>query len=566
MAAALARALPDAPVPAGALVVPTQSPEHGDYQCNLALSLARHARANPRQVATKLIEHLEVSDLCRPPEIAGPGFINLRLDDEWVAQQVRARLADPRLGVEEASPRMTVVVDYSSPNVAKPMHVGHIRSTVIGDALARLMRFLGHRVIGDNHLGDWGTQFGMMILGYRDLADPQPLAADPVHELKRVYRIVNERCKSDAAYAETARQELVRLQAGDADNMAIWHKLMEISRLEFDAIYQRLDIHFDHTHGESFYNPMLTEVVEDLTAKGIAREDGGALVVFFDEPEELKERPTIIRKKDGAFLYATTDLAAIRFRMQEWAPDLMIYVTDGRQQLHFKQLFQAARLWGYTQVDLVHSWFGTILGADNKPIKTREGEPVELEALLDEALERALAIVREKQPELSGEKMLEVARVVGLGAVKYSDLAQARTSDYVFSWDRMLALQGNTAPYLQYAYVRIGSILEKAGVSAADLEHEPPVVRLEHAAEQSLARHLMRFEDVLREEAATYRPNVLTTYLFEVATRFSTFYENCPVVSSEEPLRSSRLALCHLTARTLAQGLDLLGIGILPRM
>jgi arginyl-tRNA synthetase len=550
----------------GPLAVPTQSAEHGDYQCNQALSLAKALKTNPRALATSVLEHLDVTDVCEAPQIAGPGFINLRLQAAWVGEQLRARLGDERLGVERVAKPRTVHIDFSSPNVAKPMHVGHIRSTVIGDVITRVLRFAGHKVISDNHLGDWGTQFGMMIVGYRDLADKAALEKNPIGELQRVYRQVNERCGQDEAYAEMVRGELVKLQQGDPDHVALWQKLVDITVAVDKQIYARLGVEFDEWCGESFYNDKLAAVVDDLQNKGVAREDQGALVVFFDEPEELRERPFIVRKKDGASLYATTDLASVQYRVGHHHADTIIYVTDGRQQLHFKQLIATARKWGYDDVDFVHVWFGSILGADNKPIKTREGEPIELASLLDEAEERALALVREKSPELSDEQQRQVARVIGIGAVKYSDLAQNRTSDYVFSWDRMLALQGNTAPYMQYAFARINSIFTKAGVTTEEIVARRPLIALEHSAELALGKLLLRFGDAIDEVLEDYRPNFLTTYLFEVAQQFSNFFEHCPVIQSEEPVRSSRLALCHLTARTLELGLSLLGIGTLPRM
>lgn len=563
---ALTAAWPAAPPVSGDLVVPAAKPEHGDYQCNSALALARQVGAKPRDVAARIVEHLRVDDVCEPPEIAGPGFINLRLTASFAGSEVGARAADARLGVATADPPRTIVLDYSSPNVAKPMHVGHIRSTVIGDALARTLRFLGHRVIADNHIGDWGTQFGMILLGYKELGDAAALQADPIAELKRIYRAVNTRAKTDEAYRERAAAEVVKLQAEDPTQMRIWTEVLALSRRVAEEIYARLDVRFDVWHGESFYNAMLAAVVDELLGKGIAREDQGAVVVFFDGPDDppaLSDKPMIVRKRDGAYLYSTSDLAAIQYRHEHWRPDDMLYVVDGRQQDHFRQVFATARKWGYTHSRYEHIWFGTIQGPDGKPFKTREGDPPELGDLLDEAEERALAIVAEKQPDLAPERQREVARVVGLGAVKYSDLAQARTSDYVFSWDRMLAMQGNTAPYMQYAYVRIRSIIDKAGVDPSTL-HGP--VTLEQPAELTLARLLLRFGDALEDTAATYRPNVLTSYLYDVASAFSTFYEQCPVVSADEPHRTSRLVLCRLVARTLEQGLDLLGIQTLPRM
>jgi arginyl-tRNA synthetase len=560
-AAALATALPDAR-PAGELVVPTAQAEHGDYQCNLALGLAKQLKLKPRDVAAKILEHLRIDDICAPPEVAGPGFINLRLLPEFLGRQIEARATDPRAGVAPTATPRTIVVDYSSPNVAKPMHVGHIRSTVIGDAIARMLRFRGHRVIADNHIGDWGTQFGKLLLGYKELADPAALKADPVQELKRIYKVVHTRSKSDPAYEERAREEVVRLQAEDPEQIRIWREIIDLSKHVAEEIYDRLDIHFDVWHGESFYNPMLGAVVDEFLARGIAREDQGAVVVFFDEPD-LVERPLIIRKRDGASLYSTSDLATIKYRDETWHPDELVYVVGAPQQLHFKQVFAAARKWGYTSMKLEHAWFGSILGTDNKPYKTREGEPPELSDLLDEAEQRALSVVAEKNPDLPPERQREVARVVGLGAVKYADLCQTRTADYVFSWDRMLALQGNTAPYMQYAYARIHGIAQKAGV---ELEKVEGGVALAEPAELGLARILLRFGDVVEEAAESLRPHLMTTYLYDLASAFSTFFESCPVAKAEEPIRTARLMLCRLTAQTLRVGLELLGIETLARI
>ncbi len=561
-ARAFAAAFPDLE-PEGDLVVAASNPQHGDYQCNQALALARQLKSRPRDIAAKVLKQLDVTDLCEAPEIAGPGFVNLTLRPGFLAQQVAERVGDPRLGVDPA-PARTLVIDYSSPNAAKPMHVGHIRSTVIGDALARTLRFVGHQVIADNHLGDWGTQFGQLIVGWRDFADHDALAKRPMEEIKRVYQAVKEREEQDPAFKERVRQELVALQGGAPEQTAIWEELIALSRRYSENIYQRLGVQFDVWHGESFYNSMLAEVVTDLENRGIAREDQGAVVVFFDTPTDPPNlKPLLIRKSDGAYLYGTTDLAAIKYRVDTWNADLLVYVTDGRQQDHFKQVFQTARKWGYTQQSLEHVWFGTIQGEDRKPYKTREGDTPDLLALLDEAEERALAIVREKQPHLSPELQQRVARVVGLGAVKYFDLSQARTSDYVFSWDKMLAMNGNTAPYMQYAFVRINSILEKCGIDPATLCGP---LTLDDPAERSLARAALELGDAIEETAATYRPNVLTTFLYEVASQFSTFYERCPVLAADEAVRTSRLTLCRLVARTLELGLSLLGIETLPRM
>jgi arginyl-tRNA synthetase len=460
------------------------------------------------------------------------------------------------------------MVDYSAPNIAKPMHVGHIRSTVLGDVLTRILRFVGHTVVTDNHVGDWGTQFGMMIVGYRTLLDRAAYERDPLTEMERMYKAIQAQTKIDGAVGDAARQELAKLQKGDADNTALWREFMDISRQAFDQVYDRLDIHFNHWLGESFYNPMLADVVDDLRNTGIARPSDGAVCVFYDDDtntdKELAERPFLIQKSDGAFLYATTDLATIKYRVETFRPDRIVYVTDGRQQLHFRQLFAAARRWGY-RTDLEHVWFGTILGEDGKPIKTREGEPVKLEALLNEAEERALAVVRDKNPSLSNEEHKEIARVVGLGAVKYADLMQNRTADYRFSWDKLLAFEGNTAPYLQYVYARIRSIFRRGGLEdwqpTADIE-----VRLHAPEEQDLAKQMIRLGDVLLEVERTYKPNLLASFLYDLATKFNLFYQAHQVLKAPEEQRPTRLLLCALTARYLKKGLELLGIETLEAM
>jgi arginyl-tRNA synthetase len=486
------------------------------------------------------------------------------------------------------------VIDFSSPNVAKPMHVGHIRSTILGDSLARTLRLLGHRAITDNHIGDWGTQFGKLLVGWKKHLDPAALKTDPIAEMERLYKLVNTASEADETVLEAARQELVKLQGGDAENLRIWHEMIALSQHQFDTIYARLGVKFDHAFGESFYNPRLKPLVDELVARGIARESEGAMAIFFDDVPQLKEQPALIRKSDGGFNYATTDLATLAYRLETWQPDEIIYVTDGRQQLHFQQVFIAFRKWqerglssirssdfasdalrvGTTRApQLAHVWFGSILGEDGKPFKTRSGETVKLADLLDEAEERAFKIVSEKNPDLPEAQRREIARVVGLGAVKYADLLPNRQSDYVFSWDKMLALQGNTAPYLQYAYARIKSIFRKAAEtsnsdkSRVNIQHSTSNIQLTATEEVALARHLLNFGLTLEAVAEEYRPNFLCNYLFELAGKFTSFYENCPVLKAEDAAtRDSRLALCDLTARVLKQGLDVLGIETVEQM
>ena len=567
------------------LVRPCPDPKFGDYQTNALMALAKAAKLNPRQLATEVVAKLDVRDWCEQVEVAGAGFLNFRLKPSALAQTLLEAAHGKHLFFDKASHPRTLVIDFSSPNVAKPMHVGHIRSTILGDALARALRLLGHRVITDNHLGDWGTQFGMLIAGWKTELDKNALQADPLAELERVYKLISARCDPekpgfDAPTLERARAELVKLQAGDQENLSIWREMIRISQTQFETIYGRLGIKFDHTLGESFYNSRLQGVVSDLMQKGVAQETRGAKAVLSNgslppkedpflkhEEGEWVPNPFIVQKQDGGFNYATTDLATLAYRLETWHADEIIYVTDGRQQLHFRQLFASFRRWHPdAQVKLAHVWFGSILGEDNKPFKTRSGETVRLSELLDEAEERALKVVTEKNPELPLAAQKEIARVVGLGAIKYADLLPNRQTDYVFSWDKMLALNGNTAPYLQYAYTRIRSIFRKGGVDPTLNASAGSIVALLAPEEIALARHLLNFGLVLAAVGDEYRPNFLCNYLYELAGYFTRFYENCPVLKSEDSTRNSRLILCDLTARVIKQGLDVLGIETLDAM
>jgi arginyl-tRNA synthetase len=542
-----------------AIIRPCADPKFGDYQANGVMALAKRLGQNPRALAEKVIAELQFSDVSEPPTVTGAGFINFRLTPSFVTRQIAAATNDERLGVPTVAQPKTVVIDFSSPNVAKPMHVGHVRSTIIGDCLARVLRFLGHRVITDNHLGDWGTQFGMLIIGWKRFRNDEALQQDAIGELERLYKYVNDHKE----LRDDAKAELVKLQQGDAENHEIWQKIIDLSMQEFSKTYQRLGVSFDHTLGESFYNPMLKDVVEELKRLNLARESEGAMCIFFeDNPELKKTSPLLIQKADGAFLYGTTDMATLKCRIDQWHPDEIVYVTDARQQLHFKQVFAAARKWWEKPPDLRHVYFGTILGEDGKPLKTRDGTPVKLADLLDEAEERALSVVTEKNPTLPLVERQQIARAVGIGAVKYADLSQNRTTDYVFSWSKMLAMNGNTAPYMQYAYVRVQSIFRKAGATKADIA----TVSLEHAAELDLAKHILRFPETLHAVAEDDKPNWLTGYLYDLTGKFSAFYENCPVLQSAEPTRSSRLLLCRLTADVIKRGLNLLGIEVIEQM
>jgi arginyl-tRNA synthetase len=557
----------DAPVVAAADL------RFGDYQSNAAMALAKQRKTNPRALAQQVIDALDLGDL-GTADIAGPGFINFKISAATFAARAQAQLADTRLGVPDIGVGKTVVVDFSAPNVAKPMHVGHIRSTIIGDSLARISRFLGFKVITDNHIGDWGTQFGMILHGWKTLLNEDALATDPIAELLRIYRDVNA-TKEQPGVLDTCKAELVKLQAGDPENLAIWQRCIDVSKAGLQKIYDRLDIHFDHWLGESFFNDRLPSLVDEFLEKGLARVSDGAVCIFSDETkapeadpfkvhreEGWTDNPSIIRKADGGFLYATTDLATLEYRVDEWKADEIWYVVGVPQQLHFRQIFDAAHRWG-KQGEFRHIAFGSILGEDRKLMRTRSGENVGLIEVLGEAVERAAAAIAEKNPDLTGDEAKEVAEIVGIGAVKFAELSQNRLTDYVFAWDRMLALHGDTAPYLQNSFVRIRSIFRKL-----DSAFDPAGVafHLAEDAEIHLARLLARFGEVLPQVLDDHRPNLLANYLLELARAFHSFYEACPVLKADEPVRSSRLALCELTSRVLSTGLGLLGIRCPERM
>ncbi|MBL8825765.1 MAG: arginine--tRNA ligase [Planctomycetaceae bacterium] len=650
MLVALREIAPEAEVaPLAEMVTTAQDARFGDYQANCAMPLGKLLKRPPRDVAAELVAKLDTQGMCHPAEIAGPGFINLKLNDAWLTAQLQAAVADPRLTVTPVEQPRTYVIDYSAPNVAKPMHVGHIRSTVIGDALYRVLKFIGHRVISDNHLGDWGTQFGMIIYGYKHFRDESAYQDKPVDELSRLYRLVHriiayyegrdelpiletkvaaakEACEkldrvasdkldkdalkkldkdkkraqdnaasvagewnalqsklaaeeADAAFIDLARKhatiqtavltETAKLHAGDAENHRLWQEFMPPCLSAIEEVYRRLGVTFDVTLGESFYHPRLAEVVDDLAKRGLARESDGALCVFL----EKFAAPMIVRKKDGAFLYATTDLATIRYRMQTWQPDAILYVVDHRQSFHFEQLFALAQIWDCAGVELRHISFGTVLGKDGKPYKTRSGDTVGLTGLLDEAVSRARKIVDDAEKgaprgqELNHEARAHIAEVVGISAIKYADLTHDRNSDYEFSYDKMLAMYGNTATYMQYAYARVRSIFRRGEIDVDALRQSGAKLVLVEPAERALARQLLRLEEALEQTVADYRPNMLTAYLFDLADAYSTFFEQCPVLKADSPTtRDSRLLLCDLTARTIRQGLELLGIPVVEQM
>jgi len=625
-----------------AMVRPAQDERFGDFQANCAMPLAKQLQDNPQSVAQQIVDNLKCDDLCEPPEIAGPGFINLRLRRSWIENALNTACGDQRLGVEPVDQPRCFVVDYSSPNVAKPMHVGHLRSTVIGNAVVRTLRFLGHRVIADNHIGDWGTQFGMIIFGYKHFLDPAAYQQDPVAELARLYRLVSQlseyqesvqqlptaqqrlsdlkqqlqqaeaeqtadkslkkkkkqlrgdiaACQESVAnhesriaavhneeqlsiradehpeIAQSARRETARLHAGDAENHKLWDEFLPQCRTALESVYNRLNIEFDVTLGESHYQPMLANVVSSLEQKQMARESDGAICIFIDD----NEAPFIIRKSDGAYTYATTDLATIQYRVEELQADVILYVVDSRQAEHFLLLFETARLWGYDQTDFRHVSFGTVMGDDRRPFKTRSGDNVGLESLIEESVERARQIVDQTSEDRPAADLDPVARariadIVGIGGIKYADLRHNRDSDYVFSWDKMLATTGDTAAYIQYAYARICGIFRKGGYDREQIRHSETRLMIAEPAERSLAVQLARFDDTLLAVVEEFRPNILTEYLFTTADKFSSFFRDCHVLKADsESVRASRLKLCDLTAAILHQGLQLLGIETADQM
>jgi len=555
-----------------AMVGPATDAKFGDYQANGVMALAKQLKTNPRQLAEQIVEKLDVTDICERPEIAGPGFINFRLKKEFLEKRLLEINSDSAgLGIEKTQRTETIVVDFSCPNIAKQMHVGHLRSTIIGDCICRLLEFEGHKVIRQNHIGDWGTQFGMLCaLFWEKRKIPQIL-----EDVEAFYRQASERYKTDPKFAERAREATAGLHSGDNRWLTVWRMIVKESKKHFEEVYKKLVIVWpvDSIRGESFYRDMLGDVVKELKEKRLAVESEGAVCVF---PEGFKNKegealPFIIQKSDGAYLYATTDLAALRYRVRELKADRIIYVTDARQKLHFEMLFAVAKAAGWLKDgQAFHVTFGSVLGEDGRPLKTREGENVKLKELLDEAVKRARGIVEEKNPEFSEQKKADIARAVGIGAVKYADFSNNRTSDYIFSFDKMLAMEGNTAPYMQYAYARIKSIEQKAPENSVNYKGELAGVKelnLTEAAEVELAKQLVRYGEVLEASLADFRPNYLTSYLYELAQKFSGFYTNCPVLKAEADKRPTRLMLCDLTAKTIRHGLgELLGIEVVEQM
>ncbi|BDA75071.1 arginyl-tRNA-synthetase [Calothrix sp. PCC 7716] len=556
------------------MLVSTNNPKFGDYQANLALPLAKKLKQQPRAVAQAIVDKLDVSDICEAPEIAGPGFINLRLKTEYLEAQLSAIQADERLGVPISQHPKREIVDFSSPNIAKEMHVGHLRSTIIGDSIARILEFIGHDVLRLNHVGDWGTQFGMLITYLREVY-PEALTtanALDIGDLVEFYKKAKARFDADEKFQETARQEVVRLQAGAEDTTHAWKLLCEQSRKEFQIIYDLLDINLTE-RGESFYNPYLKAVVEDLEKAGLLEESDGAKVVFLEgfTNKEGKPLPLIVQKTDGGYNYATTDLAALRQRIQNEGAKRLVYVTDAGQANHFAGVFQVARRAGWIpdDVEIVHVPFGLVLGEDGKKFKTRSGDTVRLRDLLDEAVTRSRNDLETRLKESGNNETEEfianTSKVVGISAVKYADLSQNRTTDYKFSFDRMLSLKGNTAPYMLYAYARVKSIGREGNIDFSKFGADAKIL-LREETEFTLAKHILQLGEVINTVEQELLPNRLCEYLYDLSDKYNKFYENCPVLKSEEPVRTSRLALCDLTARTLKLGLSLLGIPVLERM
>ncbi|GGY65101.1 arginine--tRNA ligase [Cellvibrio zantedeschiae] len=556
-----------------ALIAPGKKAGFGDYQANCAMGAAKVMGTNPRELAGRIVAALqpELEGIADKLEIAGPGFINIDLNPTWLGQQIASAQTDARLNIANVSNPQTVVIDYSGPNLAKEMHVGHLRSTIIGDALARLLEFQGHKVIRQNHVGDWGTQFGMLIAELEEQLGANQDGEMALKDLEVFYQQAKKHFDDDENFANKARDYVVRLQSGDANMLKLWQQFKDISLHHSTEIYQQLNVTLndEHVRGESFYNNDLAPVVKELQDQGLASESEGAQVVFLQElaDKDGNPSPVIIQKQGGGFLYATSDIAALRYRVKTLHANRIMYFIDARQSLHMQQVFTIARKAKFADdsVSLEHLAFGTMMGNDGKPFKTRTGGTVKLAELLTEAVERAGNLVRERSTDLSESEITEIARKVGIGSVKYSDLSKTRTNDYIFSWDSMLSFEGNTAPYMQYAFTRVQSIFRKAGVQPESLQNK---IVIGTEQEKTLAIKLLQFSEVLDQVSREALPHLLCTYLYEIASLYMTFYEACPILKEgiEPDVRDSRLRLCHLVARTIEQGLDLLGIEVMERM
>ncbi len=533
----------------------------GDFQTNFAMMNSKIIGGNPRKIAEEIVNEIGTCNhLIEKLEIAGPGFINIFLKDEYLGEYV-SKMTTEKFEYTELNTKGDVIIDYSSPNIAKRMHIGHLRSTIIGDAVKRLYNFLGYHTVADNHIGDWGTQFGKLIIGYRKWLDKEAYEKNPIEELERVYVEFSKESENDPSLDDLAREELKKLQDGDKENYALWQEFIKVSLDEYNKLYNRMGITFDTYYGESFYHNMMPAVLDELVEKGLAVEDQGAKVVFFDEKDNL--HPCIVQKKDGAFLYSTSDIATVKFRKENYDINRLIYLTDERQQDHFKQFFKITEMLGW-DIEKIHIWFGIMRFADGV-FSTRKGNVIRLEQLLDEGKKRALEVIEEKNPSLSNEEKNNIAEVVGVGAIKYADLSQNRQSPIIFEWDKVLSFEGNTAPYLQYSYARIQSIKKKAEEMGKVITSDTKIV-IKDKIERNLVTFLTLFPTMVLKAGETYKPNLLTDYLFDLAKKFNTFYNACPILNQEDEILLSRLLIADRTAEILRQGLDLLGIRTVDRM
>ena len=556
---AIHKAFPEKEVKPLEITIATNE-KFGDFQTNFAMMNSKIIGGNPRKIAEELVNNIPENEVIEKLEIAGPGFINIFLKDSFVSKYV-GLMTSEKYEFKELDTHGDIIIDYSSPNIAKRMHIGHLRSTIIGDSVKRLCNFLGYHTVADNHIGDWGTQFGKLIVGYHNWLDKEAYEKNPIEELERVYVEFTKQSEEHPELEDIAREELKKLQDGDEENYKLWQEFIKVSLQEYNKLYTRMGIHFDTYYGESFYHPIMPSVVEELVEKGLAVEDQGAKVVFFDEKDNL--HPCIVQKKDGAFLYSTSDIATIKFRRENYDVNKIIYLTDERQQDHFKQFFKITEMLGW-DIEKVHIWFGIMRFADGV-FSTRKGNVIRLEQLLDEGKKRALEIIEEKNPNLSAEEKDNIAEVVGVGAIKHADLSQNRQSPIIFEWDKILSFEGNTAPYLQYSYARIQSILRKAEEIGKPL-NEKFDMKISEKAERNLATYLTLFPTMALRAGEAYKPNLLTDYLFELAKKFNTFYNSCPILNQEDDVLFSRLVLIDRVAKTLKTGLDLLGINTVNRM
>ena len=532
----------------------------GDFQTNFAMMNSKIIGKNPRAIAQEIVDNLEPNNVIDKLEIAGPGFINIFLKSEYLGELLKKSI-NQKNDFSILKRYGDVIIDFSSPNIAKRMHIGHLRSTIIGDSVARIYRYLGYHLVADNHIGDWGTQFGKLIIGYRKWLNQEAYKENAIEELERVYVEFTKQSEEHPELEEEARLELKKLQDGDEENYALWKEFIKVSLDEYEKLYTRLDVHFDTYYGESFYHPMMQGVVDELVEKGLAVEDDGAKVVFF--PEEDNLFPCIVQKKDGAFLYSTSDIATIKFRRENYNVNKLIYLTDERQQDHFKQFFKITEMLGW-DVEKYHIWFGIMRFADGV-FSTRKGNVIRLEQLLDEGKKRAYDIVNEKNPDLSAEEKDQIAEVVGVGAIKYADLSQNRQSPIIFEWDKILSFEGNTAPYLQYSYARIQSILRKAAAEGKEIDYSKEI-KIENKQERALADHIATFPMVVLKAAESFKPNIIADYLFELSKKFNSFYNSCPILNQEDDILYSRGLIAKVAGETIKEGLSLLGIKTLDRM